>query len=74
MKRESWTSTGRDTIGGVYELARLALLTRFRFRCDYWRWRFQTAFGRGLPASRIELANRMMRYARWTHRMRRLCR
>lgn len=64
----------RDTIGAIYELARLAVITRFRFRGPYWRWRFETAFGRGMPATRRELLRRLLDYARWMHRMRRLSR
>lgn len=63
-----------DTLGGVYELLRLAAITRFRFRGRYWRWRFETAFGRGLPASRGELIRRVLSYGRWMHRMRRRAR
>lgn len=62
----------RDTVGGLCELARLAALTRFRFRGPYWRWRFETAIGRGKPRSRIELVRRVLSFGRWAHRMRRL--
>jgi len=61
----------RDTVGGLYELLRLAVITRFRFRGRYWRWRFETAFGRGLPRSKRELLRRTLDYGRWAHRMRR---
>ncbi len=60
-----------ETLGALYELARLAFITRFRFSGDYWRWRLNTAFGRGYPASRIELARAILEYARWVHRQRR---
>lgn len=60
-----------DTIGGLYQLARLAALSRFRFRGPYWTWRLHTAFGRGYPASRLELARALLAYGRWMHRMRR---
>ncbi|HRJ48914.1 MAG: hypothetical protein KF787_05440 [Phycisphaeraceae bacterium] len=60
-----------DTIGGLWQLARLAWITGFRFRGPYWRWRFQTAFGRGVPASRLEMALSLLDYGRWMHRMRR---
>ena len=60
-----------DTLGGCYELARLAVLSRFRFRGAYWSWRTYTAFGRGYPASRWELVRAVLAYARWMHRMRR---
>jgi hypothetical protein len=58
-------------IGAAYELARLAVLTRFRFRGPYWRWRTHTAFGRGYPRSRLELVRAVLAYGRWVRRMRR---
>ncbi|TVQ32863.1 MAG: hypothetical protein EA376_04245 [Phycisphaeraceae bacterium] len=60
-----------DTIMGLYELARLAWITRFRFRGPYWRWRMHTAFGCGYPESKIELIRSVLAYGRWVHRMRR---
>lgn len=60
-----------DTIGGLYELLRLGVISRFRFRGPYWQWRLHTAFGRGYPASKLELARSVLSYARWVHRMRR---
>ena len=60
-----------ETIGGLYQLARLALLTRCRFGGAYWQWRLHTAFGRGYPESRWELVWSVLAYGRWIHRMRR---
>jgi hypothetical protein len=60
-----------ENIGAVYELARLGILTRFRFRGPYWRWRTHTAFGRGYPGSRLELVRAVLAYGRWMRRMRR---
>ncbi len=60
-----------DTIGGIWELARLGWITGFRFRGPYWQWRMHTAFGRGMPATRGELVRSVLAYARWVHRMRR---
>jgi hypothetical protein len=60
-----------DTLGGLYQLTRLAVLSRFRFRGPYWRWRLHTAFGRGFPPSRWELLRALLAYGRWMHRMRR---
>lgn len=60
-----------ETIGGLYQLARLATLTRLRLRGPYWTWRLHTAFGRGYPASRVELVRSVLAYGRWMHRMRR---
>ncbi|MCC6322171.1 MAG: hypothetical protein IT438_12130 [Phycisphaerales bacterium] len=56
----------------VYELARLAVLTRFRFGGAYWAWRMQTAFGRGKPASRWAMMSSILDYGRWMHRTRRM--
>ncbi len=59
-----------ETMGGIYQLARLGLVTRFRFRGPYWQWRLHTAFGRGYPESRWELIRSVLAYGRWVHRMR----
>ncbi|MCL4741720.1 MAG: hypothetical protein KJZ54_05890 [Phycisphaerales bacterium] len=61
-----------ETIGGLYALVRLGFITRFRFAGPYWRWRLHTAFGRGMPESRVETLRAIVRYGRWMHRMRRL--
>jgi len=60
-----------DTIGGVYQLARLGVVTGFRFRGPYWSWRLHTAFGRGTPG-RWEMVTSILEYGRWMHRMRRM--
>jgi len=59
-----------ETLGGLYELARLAVLSGLRLRGRYWSWRLHTAFGRGCPASRAELARGILAYGRWVWRMR----
>ncbi len=56
--------------GAIYELARLAVISRFRFKGAYWQWRFHTAFGRGTPA-RPELIRSLLAYGHWVGRMRR---
>jgi hypothetical protein len=60
-----------DTLGGLYQLARLAVLSGLRFRGPYWQWRLHTAFGRGYPPTRGELLRSILEYGRWMHRMRR---
>jgi hypothetical protein len=60
-----------EALTGIYELARLGVTTGFRFRGRYWTWRLHTAFGRGYPASRLELISSVLAYGRWVHRMRR---
>lgn len=60
-----------DTLGGLYELLRLGVITRFRFNGPYWTWRTQTAFGRGRPATKRETFHAILDHARWIHRSRR---
>jgi hypothetical protein len=60
-----------DTLGGIWQLARLAVISGFRFKGPYWQWRLHTAFGKGYP-SRGELIRSVLEYGRWVHRMRRL--
>jgi hypothetical protein len=62
-----------ETLGGVWELTRLAAASRFRLRSRWWRWRNETAFG-AEPALRPPLRRRlgaMLDYGRWVYRMRR---
>lgn len=59
-------------LDSLYQLTRLACLSRGRFRGSYWSWRWYTAFGRGAPASKRELLVAGLRYGRWMGRMRRL--
>jgi hypothetical protein len=59
-----------DTLGGLWQLLRLAALSGFRLRGPYWQWRFHTAFGRGVPP-RGELIRAAIEYGRWVHRIRR---
>lgn len=63
-----WT----ETAGGLLLLARLGLVSRFRFRGAYWTWRTETAFGRGWPAGRFGRAIAVLHYAQWLWRMHRL--
>ncbi len=60
-----------EFLGGLWELARLGLISRFRFRGAYWSWRLHTAFGRGYP-SRGETLRAVLDYGRWVYRMRRM--
>jgi hypothetical protein len=60
-----------DTLTGLCDLARLALISRLNFKGPYWRWRLHTAFGRGHPP-RPEMTRGILDYARWIRRMRRL--
>lgn len=59
-----------DTLGGLFELTRLAFTSGFRFRGPYWTWRLHTAFGRGYPG-RMELFRAVLSYGRWVYRQRR---
>jgi len=59
-----------DTIGGLYELVRLGVLTRFDFRGPYWTWRLHTAFGNE-PVRGAGAVRSVLRYSRWVYRHRR---
>lgn len=59
-----------ELLGGLWQLARLGVITRFRFKGPYWQWRMHTAFGRGMPSSRVELIRAVLAYGIWMHRMR----
>jgi len=62
-----------DMAGGLYELLRLGVLTRFRFRGPYWKWRMETAFGTD-PAMRPPWTERLhaaVHYGMWIYRMKR---
>ncbi|NUQ67792.1 MAG: hypothetical protein HUU18_05880 [Phycisphaerales bacterium] len=61
-----------DTIGGVYELARLFVLSKGRLRGAYWTWRSTTAMGDGVGISPGARRAGIFEYARWVRRMRRL--
>jgi hypothetical protein len=60
-----------QTLGGLYELARLAVISKFRFKGEYWSWRLHTAFGRGYPTSKWETIRSILAYGRWVYRLRR---
>ena len=62
-----------ETIGGVWELARLAVASRGRLRGGYWRWRDETAFGSDPSARPPALARwrAVLDYGRWVYRMKR---
>lgn len=62
-----------ETIGGLFELVRLAWRTGFRLRGPYWRWRMETAFGadRERWPPRRQRLHATLEYARWLWRMRR---
>jgi len=59
-----------ETCAGLEELARLAVITRFRFTGAYWRWRWRTALGPGPQPPPIEIARRLIRYGAWCRKMR----
>lgn len=60
----------RDTLGAIYQLARLFALSGFRRSAPYWAWRTHTAIGNATMPKR-ELVRAALEYGRWVHRMRR---
>ncbi len=61
-----------ETVSGCWQLLRLLVLSRFRIRGRYWRWREETAFGRGRPQNRRETIKALLEYGRWMARVRKL--
>lgn len=63
----------RDTLGGLWELFRLALRSRFRMHNRYWAWRRETAFGTDAAhmPSRRNRFRAILDYGRWVSRMKR---
>ena len=62
-----------ETIGGLWQLFRLALREGLGLRGPYWRWRQETAFGvdrQRWPSFRSRLGA-VLDYGRWLHRMKR---
>ena len=65
-----------DTLGGLWELALIAVRSRGRLGSGYWKWRAETAFGSD-PTRRPPVHQRLrqvMAYGRWVHRMKRMSR
>lgn len=57
--------------GAVWSLAVQQVMTGLRPRGAYWTWRWETAFGRGIPP-RGELLRGLIDYGAWIARMKRL--
>lgn len=55
----------------MWELLRLAVITRGRVRGAYWAWRRETAFGKHEPTGG-EQRGAMLHYGDWVRRMRKL--
>jgi hypothetical protein len=64
------------TLDAIWQLARLAVVTRGRLRGRYWHWRFETAFGTDATRmpSRWRRMQAMLRFGHWVGQMRRLSR
>lgn len=60
-----------EALRGLSALPRLAWATRGRLTGRYWRWRIETAFGRGRPGW-PEIAESTLAYGAWASRLRRL--
>ena len=62
-----------NTLGGLWVLASLAIISRGRFKSRYWQWRTATAFPPGSsPSGTLPKLKLIIEYANWAWRMRRL--
>ena len=62
------------TVDALWQLARLAVLSKFKLRGAYWKWRADTAFGTNVKRM-PSLAARfgaILEYGAWVGKMRRL--
>ena len=62
------------TVDALWQLARLAVLSNFKLRGAYWKWRAETAFGtnaKRMP-SRAARLRAVLQYGAWVGQMRRL--
>ncbi len=64
----------KQTVDALWQLARLAVLSRFQLRGAYWKWRADTAFGTDLKRmpSRAARLKAVLEYGAWVGQMRRL--
>lgn len=62
-----------ETLGGLWQLSRLAFHAGVRPGNAYWSWRLHTAFGKS-PPTRGQMIPLVLDYARWVHRTRRTAR
>jgi hypothetical protein len=58
------------TLAALFQLLRLALITRGNFRGKYWSWRMHTALGPNHGKTRGELIAAALEYGRWIARLR----
>jgi hypothetical protein len=61
-----------DLIGGLFEMLRMGILSRFNLQGSYWSWRTHTAFPDGDPPKGHSKWRLALEYFVWVHRIRRL--
>ena len=62
------------TLDALWQLLRLAVITRGKLGGRYWHWRRETAFGNDVSRmpSRVDRMRATLRFGHWVGRMRRL--
>lgn len=61
-----------DVFGGLYEMLRMGVISRFKLRGEYWAWRTHTAFPDGDPPTGHSKPRLALEYFMWAHRIRKL--
>ena len=64
----------KHTLDALWQLARLAVLSKMKLRGAYWKWRRDTAFGTNASTmpSRAARFKAILEYGAWVGQMRRL--
>jgi len=61
-----------DLLGGLTEMVRVGILSRFNLRGEYWTWRTHTAFPGGETPAGQSKPRLALEFFIWAHRIRKL--
>lgn len=61
-----------DFLGGLFEMIRMGVISKFKLRGQYWSWRTHTAFPESNPPRGQSMPRLALEYFIWAHRIRKL--